>query len=106
MNIHSANILRLFQQYVVSQDAQLSHKYVDQVWSPSCSYRGNKCDYGEVGAQYAFQCKLVGTALMRQKTHFPSVIYTKTHTTLANLTLNNVQKKIRPKPIHVEMRMN
>ena len=33
MNIHSANILPLFQQYVVSQDAQLSHQYtyVDKV---------------------------------------------------------------------------
>ena len=50
MNIHSANILQLFQQYVASQDAPLSHQYVDQVWSPSCSYQGNNCDYGEVGA--------------------------------------------------------
>ena len=51
MNIHYANILQLFQQYVVSQDAPLSHQYVDQVWSPSCSYQGNNCGYGEVGAQ-------------------------------------------------------
>ena len=67
MNIHSANILQLFQQYVVSQDAPLSHLYVDQVWSPSCSYQGNNCDYAEVGAQSAIQYKLVGTALMDRK---------------------------------------
>ena len=69
MNIHSVNILRLFQQYVVSQDAPLSYQYVDQVWSPSCSYQGNNCGFGEVGAQSAIQYKLVGTALMGQKTN-------------------------------------
>ena len=36
---------------------------------------------------------------------FPSAIYTKSHTTPANIPLYNVQTKIRPKPIHVEMRM-
>ena len=66
MNIHYANILQL---YVVSQDAPLSHQYVDQVWSPSCSYQGNNCGNGEVGAQSAIQCKLVGTALMGQTIH-------------------------------------
>ena len=69
MNIHSANILQLFQQYVVSQDAPLSHQYVDQVWSPSCSYQGNNSDYGEAGAQSAIQYKLVKTTLMGQKIH-------------------------------------
>ena len=69
MNLHSTNILQLFQQYVVSQDAPLSHQYVDKVWSPSCSCKGNNCGYAEVGAQTAIQYKLVGTALMGQKTH-------------------------------------
>ena len=69
MNIHSSNILQLFKQYVVSQDARLSQQYVDQVWSPSCSHQGNNSGYAEVGAQSAIQYKLVGTALMGQKTH-------------------------------------
>ena len=69
MNIHSANILQLFQQYVISQDAPLSHQYVDQVWSPSWSYQGNNCGYGEVGAKSAIQYKLVGTALVGQETN-------------------------------------
>ena len=80
MNIHSANILQLFQQYVVSQDAPLSHQYVDQVWSPSCSYQGNKWGYAEVGAQSAIQYKLVGTALMGQKTHDFLQWFTPKHT--------------------------
>ena len=34
------------------------------------------------------------------------LIYTKTHIALGNIPLYNVQQNIRPKPIHVEMRMN
>ena len=93
MNIHSANILQLFQQYVVSQDAPLSHKYVDQVWSPSCSYQGNNCGYGEVGAQSAIQYNLVGTALMDRKLMISfSDLHQNTHHACQHTTLY-VQKK-------------
>ena len=37
--------------------------------------------------------------LWTENSWFPSVIYTKTHTILANIPRYNVQKKIRPKPV-------
>ena len=50
-------------------NARIPYRRVYTVWSPSCSYQGNNCGYGEVDAQYAIQYKLLGTALLGQKTN-------------------------------------
>ena len=82
-------LTRIRSQFLRTQWSTSNHQRVDTTTpqtaepsglAPSCSYQGNNCGYGEVGAQSAIQYKVVGTALMGQKTHDFLQWFTPKHT--------------------------